>query len=372
MQVDFELADARTERQFRQLLRENPLAGRINVLLTREPDAFHAAAVSGDVYELMLAYDRETRELLGGGARFELDAYVNGEAMCIGYLGELRVQGGLRQRRRMLLNAYRAMRERHEHGRAPIYITTIISDNVSTRRLLEAGLSDMPTYQPVEELVTLTIPARQAASLRSPRLDVEQCNASDLNELGELVARLDTAGRAHQFHPVWTARTLGSPERCRGNRASDFHVIRHDGGIRGACCLWDQRSFKQTVVAGYSKQLARVRPFFNAVAPLLRQPRLPPKGREIQGAFLSHLSIDDGDEEALLALVRQAARHAIPRGIDYLMLGLAARNPLCKALERRLYCHKYTSMIYVVYWDDGREIASTIDNRIPHPEVAIL
>ena len=63
----------------------------------------------------------------------------------------------------MLLNAYRAMRERHEQGRAPIYITTIISDNVSTRRLLEAGLSDMPTYQPVEELLTLTIPAKQAA-----------------------------------------------------------------------------------------------------------------------------------------------------------------------------------------------------------------
>ena len=87
---------------------------------------------------------------------------------------------------------------------------------------------------------------------------------------------------------------------------------------------------------------------------------------------LSLPSPDDGDEEALLALVRQAARHAIPRGIDYLMVGLAARNPLAKVLEKRLYCHKYASMIYVVYWDDGREIASTIDNRIPQPEVAIL
>jgi hypothetical protein len=368
-EVDFELADARTEGQFRQMLRENPLAGRINVLLTREPDAFHAAAISGDVYELMLAYDRETRELLGGGARFEFDAYINGEAMCIGYLGELRVHGGLRQRRRMLLNAYRAMRERHQRGRAPIYITTIISDNVSTRRLLEAGLSDMPTYQPVEELLTLTIPAKQAASLRVPRLEVEQCGA---DQLGELAARLDRTGRAHQFHPVWSTRTLMSPQRCRGIRAQDFHIIRQDAGIRGACCLWDQRAFKQTVVSGYSQQLARVRPFFNVVAPLLRQPRLPPKGRELQGAFLSHLSIDEGDEGALLALVRQAARHAIPRGIDYLMVGLAARDPLAKVLEKKLYCHRYASMIYLVYWDDGRDIASTIDDRIPHPEVAIL
>jgi len=368
-QVDYELADSRTEAQFRQMLRENSLTGRINVLLTRDPNAFHAAAISGDVYELMLGYDRETRELLGGGARFEFDAFINGEVMCIGYLGELRVQGGLRQRRGMLLNAYRAMRERHEQGQAPFYITTIVSDNVSTRRLLEAGLSDMPTYQPIEELLTLTIPVKQAARISLPRVEVEACGPGQLDDLAH---RLDTTGRAHQFHPVWTAGTMASPERCRGIQGSDFFVVRNDSDIRGACCLWDQRSFKQTVVSGYSKQLARVRPFFNVIAPLLRQPRLPPKGRSIESAFLSHLSVDADDEEAMLALVRHAARQAIPRGIDYLMIGLAARNPLCKVLKNRFYCHEYASMIYLVYWDDGREIASTIDDRIPHPEVAIL
>ena len=367
--VDFELADSRTEARFRHMLRENALAGRINVLLTREPDAFHAAAVSGDVYELMLAYDRETRELLGGGARFELEAYFNGEVTCVGYLGELRVQGGLRQRRRMLLNAYRAMRERHEQGRVPFYVTTIISDNLSTRRLLEAGLSDMPTYRPVEEMLTMTIPAKQAARIAPPRIEVEECSS---DQRDELAFRLGKTGRAFFFHAVATTETLGSAERCRGIQGSDFFVVRNDADIRGACCLWDQRSFKQTVVSGYSKQLARVRPFFNIVAPLLRQPRLPPKGRQIQSAFLSHLSIDAGDEEALLALVRHAARRAIPRGIDYLMVGLAARNPLSKMLKNRFYCHEYASMIYVVYWDDGRDIASTIDDRISHPEVAIL
>jgi hypothetical protein len=367
--VDFEFADARTEAQFRRMLRDNPIAGNIRLLLTREPDAFHAAAISGDVYELMLAYDRDTRELLGSAARFELDAYVNGEATCIGYLGELRIQGGLRQRRRMLINGYRAIRERHEQGRAPFYITTIISDNTSTRRLLEAGLSDMPTYEPVEELLTLTIPTRQAARIRPPRAEVTQCSP---DQLGELAARFEKTGHAYQFHPVWTAETLGSPDRCRGIQAADFLAVRTNGGLRGACCLWDQRSFKQTVVSGYSKQLARVRPFFNLVAPLRHQPRLPPPGRHIQGAFVSHLSIDAGDEEALLALVRQAGRRAAERGIDYLMVGLAARNPLSKVLENRFHCHKYASMIYLVYWEDGREIASTIDERIPHPEVAIL
>ena len=369
MNVDFELADSRTEAQFRQMLRENALAGSINVLLTREPNAFHAAEISGDVYELMLAFHRETRQLLGGGARFEFDAYINGDVGRIGYLGELRVQGGLKQRRRLLLNAYRAMRGQHEKGSVPCYITTIISDNTSTRRLLEAGLSDMPTYQPLESLVTLTIPVRQAARGAIRGTLAEQC--SD-DQIEELASRLDISGRNFQFHPAWTAEILRSGQRCRGMRPADFFAVRDDAGIRGACCLWDQRAFKQTVVAAYSKRLTRVRPFFNLVAPMLRQPRLPSPGKNIQSAFLSHISVDQGDEAALLALIRGAARQAATRGIDYLMLGLADRNPFSRYLQKRFSCHRYESMIYLVYWEDGREYASTIDGRIPHPEVAIL
>lgn len=267
------------------------------------------------------------------------------------------------------MNAYRAIRGQHEKGHVPCYITTIISDNTSTRRLLEAGLSDMPTYQPLETLVTVTIPVRQAARRLSTGILVEQC--SD-DEIEALASRLESSGRNFQFHPAWTAENLRSAKRCRGVRPADFFAVRDDAGIRGACCLWDQRAFKQTVVTSYSKRLTRVRPFFNVVAPLLRQPRLPSPGQNIQSAFLSHISVDQGDEAILLALIRYAARQAATREIDYLMLGFADRNPFSRFLQKHFSCHRYESMIYLVYWEDGREYASTIDERIPHPEVAIL
>jgi hypothetical protein len=171
---------------------------------------------------------------------------------------------------------------------------------------------------------------------------------------------------------VWSADTLRSGARCRGISSADFCVVKDDDAIRGALCLWDQRAFKQTVVAGYSKPLGRARPFFNLVAPLLKQPRLPPAGQQIQSAFLSHLSVDPGDEAALLALLRYAAGQAGTRGLDYLMLGLARRNPLCKIMRKRLSCHQYVSMLYLVYWQDGREKAGQLDDRLPHPEMAIL
>ena len=369
MDVQFELATSQTEGLFRQMLRDNPLAGNINLLLTREPNAFHAAAISGDSYELMLAFQRESRQLLGGGARFQFDAFINGKVMCVGYLGELRVQGGLKQRRQMLLNAYRAMHGLHAKGRAPFYITTIISDNTSTRRLLEAGIGDMPTYQPLEPLLTLMLPTRQVARLPASRLSVAVCRPGQLDDVA---AALQGSGQDYQFHPVWTAESLRDSQRCRGISADDFAIVMDDADIRGVCCLWDQRAFKQTVVAGYSPRLARLRPFYNVVSPIIRQPKLPVPGEQIQSAFISHLSVAPNDEESLLALLRHAALRAAEKGIDYLVVGFAKRNPLSQMVLKRFSCHQYESMMYVVYWDDGREIASTIDGRMPHPEVAIL
>ena len=367
--ITFELADRDTEGQFRQLLRENPLAGNIHVLLTREPDAFQAAAVSGDVFELLLAYRETPRSLIGSGGRFEFDAFVNGEERRIGYLGELRMQGGLRQRRHTLIEGYRAVRRLHEAGSAPFYLTTIIADNVSTRRLLERGLSDMPTYRPLEKMVTLTISTRQAARLRSSGSGLE---IMPVDGYDTLAARLVATGRNYQFHPVWSSGTLRSATRSRGISLDDFVVVADANGVRGITCLWDQRAFKQTVVAGYSRRLARLRPMLNLAAPVLRQPRLPAPGGRLESAFLSHLSVDEGDAAVSLALVGEAARRARARGIDYLMLGLAERHPLRQTLQKRLHCHSYVSMIYVVYWDDGREAAAGIDDRMPHPELALL
>lgn len=367
--LEFELASSQTEGEFRKLLRNNALDGNIRMLLTREPNAFHAAAISGDVHELMLAYRLVPRQLVGGGARYELDAYVNGTVARLGYLGELRVDGGFQQRRTLLLEAYRAMRKQHEMGSTPVYITTIIADNTSTRRLLEAGLSDMPVYQPLETMATLVIPAQQAAKLKVPPLRVETGSSI---KMFELVEHMNSFGRKYQFHPVWREDTLLSEDRCRGISTSDFFIVRDDTGIRGSLCLWDQRAFKQSVVAGYSRQLARVRPFMNFVAPFRNRPRLPPPGHELKSAFLSHLSVDPDDDETLLSLIQKAGQQAVRRGIDYVMLGLAERNSHCKLLQKRFSCHKYVSMIYLVYWQDGEEYASGIDDRIPHPEMAIL
>jgi hypothetical protein len=317
----------------------------------------------------MLASGGEPRHVIASGGRFELTAWINGAPQRIGYFGELRAEGGLRTRRQLLLGSYRRMREFHDAGNVRFYLTTIIEDNHRARRLLEAGLGDMPTYRPLETMVTFTIPTRLGTRRLHRSHRVQQAGT---DEREAIVERLAGHGRQYQFQPVWSRETLDSPTRCRGLAPEDFLVCPSQGGIRACVALWDQRAFKQTVIRGYAPRLARTRPLLNLVAPVAGRPRLPAPGARLESAFLSHLAVDEDDDEALVALVAAGCRSAVSRGIDYVMVSLAARHPLASVIRKRFPCHDYVSMIYLVFWEDGRDDADALDDRIPHPEVAIL
>lgn len=366
----FDAATDATEPQLRKLLRDNPLAGNIHVSLEREPNAFHAAGVSGDEFQMMLAFGGDPRHVIASGGRFELAAYVNGVERRIGYFGELRAEGGLRNRRKLLLGSYRTMRRFHNAGNVPFYLTTIIEDNHAARRLLEAGLGDMPVYQPLENMVTFTIPVKPGSRRGRSTRHAMPCSDTDL---ADIAANLSKHGSAYQFHPVWNETTLRSATRCRDLTPGDFLACRdNDANVRGSLALWDQRAFKQTVIRGYSRRLARTRPFFNAVAPVLGRPRLPAPGATLESAFLSHVAVDEDDGDTLETLIASSCDLAMSRNIDYVMISFAERNPLTKVVRKRFPCHSYVSVIYLVYWEDGAEAAGQLDGRIPHPEVAIL
>jgi len=368
-ELHYEIATPASEPGLRKLLRENPVSGNIRVSLEREPNAFHAAAVTGDVYQFVLAYVNRQPEPAGFGARFELDAYINGRVQRIGYLSELRSAGGFKFRRNLLLEAYRAMRKHHELGNTPYYLTTIIADNTAARRLLEAGLSDMPTYSPLEMMATLTIPARSGARVRANPGKIQPASHDQLPALAAALAR---CGQHYQFYPAWPENILFSSDRCRGLSVQDFLVCHDGGGLKGCLALWDQRSFKQTVIRGYSKQLSRLRPAHNLFSPLFGRPRLPAPGARLESGFLSHLVVDPDDHSTIVSLMSQACRNAVQRGLDYVMIGVAERNPICATIRQNFSCHSYLSMIYLVYWEDGKDEAGKLDNRIAHPELAIL
>jgi hypothetical protein len=189
------------------------------------------------------------------------------------------------------------------------------------------------------------------------------------SRLAEVAHHLQRSYSRYQCAPYWTEEALKS-NRCRGLRAEDFFLASSGGSILGCLALWDQSTFKQSVVRGYEPRLALLQPVLNAIAPLIRVPKLPPVGAPLRAAYLSHVAVDDPD--VLAPLVRAALCEASRRQYACLILGFSSRNLLLKIVKRHFRCLEYRSILYLVHWLEGEQAARALDHRIAHVEVATL
>jgi hypothetical protein len=367
--MQFELARRKDEPALRQLLRATPLAGDISVTLEREPCIEYANAIEGERTQILVARSAADDAVVGMAARTVLTCFVNGEVTRVGYLGQLRILPHYQGRAALLKRGYEALRELHADGTAPFYLSTIVADNRPARRVLEAGLKGFPTYRYCGDFLTLMLSTRRHRPRHAPGLIVTAGRPGDLDGIVECLAR---SGRRFQFSPHWTRGDLESPERARSLRPADFLLARRGADVVGCAACWDQREFKQVVVRAYSARLQLARPWWNAVAPLVGSPRLPPPGSPLAFAYLSHLAVDRDDAVAFEALVAAGLREAARRGLEYLTLGLAERHPLAAVALGRFNPRIYRSRAYVVHWPDGASAAQSIDSRPLHLEAAIL
>jgi hypothetical protein len=140
--------------------------------------------------------------------------------------------------------------------------------------------------------------------------------------------------------------------------------------------LWNQSAVKQTVVAGYARSVEVTRPLFNAIAPLIRAPRLPPIGAALKSVYLSHLAVRSDGAEDFKALMRTALTLARERGFDIAVLGLAALHPLIEVVRRGWKTREYRSLLHVVQWPGRAEYRTDRGagepDRICHPEIALM
>jgi hypothetical protein len=147
-------------------------------------------------------------------------------------------------------------------------------------------------------------------------------------------------------------------------------VIRERGRIIACAAHWDQRSYKQVVVRGYSPLIARTRPALNLAFALMGRPHLPPVGRQFPLAYISHLAVDDEQPELALALIDELRCRCAGSGIEALAIGFTARHSLLGCIERRYPTRAYRSCLYRVDWPGAPEIK--LDDRVPHVEAATL
>ena len=85
-ELTFQLATPADDAAVRELLRQTPMAGEMQLSFERESCAFAADAVKGDFHQTIVAKDRGG-QIVGMGGRSIRDAYINGQPARLDILG---------------------------------------------------------------------------------------------------------------------------------------------------------------------------------------------------------------------------------------------------------------------------------------------
>jgi hypothetical protein len=358
----FDVATSADDPEIRRLLRGNPMQGQISLSLEREPSFFADADLPTETKQTIVA--REHGRIVCMGSCAMRLRFIGGEQRRVGYLGALRLDGSVAGRFDILRRGYEFFRQLQNETTADVHFTSIAADNQRARRFLERGLRGMPRYQFIDEFVTAVIPLSKCRA----KVPHSRADKATLEEIG---AFLNQNNRHYQLAPCWSAAELGALSSL-GLNSEDFHVIRRGAEIAGCAALWDQRSFKQTVLRKYSFWLSLLRPLINAGAWLAQRAQLPKPGTALPHAFVSHVAVTPGDPDALLTLISAVSAQARQRKIDWLTVGFAANDPRLATVRAHLPCREYRSRIYLVHWPESTRLSLDLADGCLAPETALL
>ena len=369
--ITFDLATPADDSELRKLLRDNPMPGAISVSFEREPDYFIAANVGNSFHQTVIARDRNNGEIIAMGSRSIRDVYVNGTVQRVGYLSDLRITQRARVMRRALIRALAFFHQLHQDGQVPFYLSSIIEDNLPARRLFSAGLPGLPCFKEYAHLYTLAIYCRRKRR-DLPMPDGIQLTRGSSDHINEIIACIQRNDARYQFAPHWNSSSLFSADHTPDLVPENFFLAQAGKRVVGCVALWDQSRFKQTVVRGYSRPLARWRGLVNVGARVLGWPVLPSPHEAFHYSYASQLAVDNDNHQIFASLLRALYNQATMQGNSYFMIGLSEANPFLPLVTASYRHIKYVSQLYLVAWDDGLEDISQVDNRVPGVEIAIL
>ena len=367
--IALRLADRSDDAGLRRFIRSTEMDGRIQTAFLREPSYFDALEVEGAYGEVAMAEDRGSGRIVSMAARSVKPAYLNGERAPLGYLSNLRVAEDYRKGT-VLARVYRMAKAQHQDGRARLYLTTIIDDNTEAKQVLTSRRCGLPAYRDRGKFFTLAVGLGQTNPFSSSdSFTVRRATEKDADGVASF---LNSEGPKKQFFPVYTADDLLSPVGLlRGLSMEDVFLAFSGSDLVGTVATWDQRAFRQAMIAGYGGLVRMGRPAYNAFARVTGYPRLPAPGSTLDFCHLALVCVKDNAcpiFETLMVEVFDALRS---RAFSFFTVGLHGSDPLLSCMKRAK-CFRYTTRLYVAHWEDGEEEYERLDERTPYLEVGAL
>lgn len=363
MAFDFRLATNDDDPALRKLLAHSPMPGRLTVTFEREPNYFLGCDTMGRFWQVIIACCRPGGEIAGVMCRAVRPYWINGQRMDLGYIGQIRI-ADQHQGRWLLWRGLSFFKELHADNRVKTYFGVISDENAVARGVLvEKPSRHFPQAREAARIYTAGIILRRP---KQPLPSPYTITRGSPEQLPVVAAFLQQHGAARQFFPVYEADDFNSPA-TRGFRVEDFVIASQHHEIVGVTGLWDQSSYKQTIVQHYEGVLRWGRFIYNAGLRLVGARRLPGSGEPLHAAYASFICVKDNNPAVFRPLLRQIYTMAAARGYASLMVGLTDQDPLLPAVKQ--YTHiAYHSRLYMGSWED----LPLLDNRPPYIEIAML
>ncbi len=369
----FELATAEDDAELRSILAAVPMDGPVAVSLRREPSFFEASAVEGDLHQVIVCRDAHRGRIAGFGCRSIRQLFVAGRPTAVGYLSGLRALPAYRNQG-LVARGYAFLRELHEDGRAPFYLTTIADGNRPALATLTSRRAGLPAYHPLGTYHTLVMAPRGRAKSMQPAataagVAIRTATDDDLPRVESLLAK---AGATRQYFPCLCAEDFGAARATlRGLSPADLVLAERRGQLVGLVGGWDQHAFKQAVVERYASHLRWSRPLLNAWAGMRGLPRLPAPGTELRYLTAAVPVVSERDGGVLAALVERLLYNVANGPAGYLAMGLHESDPLLPALQP-YRAASYLTHTYLVCWDEVEPRWMPSDTRPAYLELGFL
>jgi ribosomal protein S18 acetylase RimI-like enzyme len=362
-----ELATEDDDEAIRSLLRREPMPGRIQVTFEREPNFWLGCGIAEEDCNVLVARDLEANEVVGLACRSTRRLFVNGTVRRLGYFSQLRIDSRFRGRW-LVSRGFARLKRLHDAGPLPAYLVSIIEGNrEAVGVLVERRRRGFPDLHPISDFRTLAILVNRARPALRNEPRILPARTSDLDAVARF---LNLHGSNRQFALYWAEESLAHLAPF-GLRAEDFRIARRGDRIVGVAALWDQSSFKQTVVHKYSGWLKFAAPLYNRASPVLGRNKLPRPGEKILSAYASPFFAANDDLDVGRALLREIYNLARSRGLQTLLIGFEAKDPMLAVASE--YIHLvYPSRIYLAEWPNGESIHEQLDGRPAYIDIATL
>lgn len=329
-ETDFVLRDATAgdNEQLIELAAACPMVGDVSLRIDRGPDFFALNRLEGTRWKIGVV-ERGTA-IVGCVAISEWLSYVNGRESRTGYASDLKVHPAHRDTR--IADELSRFAERESADlppSAPVLITVLAGNRSMERRL--SGPRGVPALRRLGTIRTHSLPILWRRRVDGS-IPVDRAGWRDLEEMAALWKRI---APLRQLAPVLTVDDMAEfVDLAPGLDISSYRVARsRNGEMLGFFAAWDQRSFKQLNVIGYSARMRVARSVFNLVASVAGGERMPGTGHSLNCVTIAHVCVPGGTPEVLRALLTSTHNDLRRTGISFINIGLDTRDPLSSATD---------------------------------------